>query len=360
MDGRTPCAREAVGDRTMLHGSNVPLSIGTLLSFVTVVVVVHMAKVLFQVVLGDAPITWVDVLETATLAEARAEIELNAKEFGDIPHNFSFLVDGVKFPQRFEAARKISDITGEDGRICIVEVEAKAAAVRDDRVAGVAKAAATVDEVQLEESPQCTDAAQKTSTFFIGHSRRCPAAETTAETLHNSLTKLGFNVWLDVKEDEKNLAAMKAGVENADVFLAIVTGPCEYPKIPTDDRMSNAYFCRWYCTEELRFAKEAGVFIQPIVLIQDKPHIGDLMRDAPPDLKDLKNVEFIDVDRDNKGHWEADMDRIVDILGQVKRGDLKPAPYNGRPTPEEEARHQPEEEARLAQAHHCGAGGRPM
>ena len=81
---------------------------------------------------------------------------------------------------------------------------------------GAAAAAAVTAYMYLKSTVPLKT--QKTGNFFIGHSRRCPAAETTAETLHNSLTTLGYNVWLDVKEDEKNLAAMKAGVENADVF----------------------------------------------------------------------------------------------------------------------------------------------
>jgi hypothetical protein len=68
----------------------------------------------------------------------------------------------------------------------------------------------------------------------------------------------------------QSLAAMQEGVRNSAVMIAIITPACVNPDKPHDDPGSNAYFARDYCVKELRWAREAGVPIQPVIRSEDK------------------------------------------------------------------------------------------
>ena len=125
----------------------------------------------------------------------------------------------------------------------------------------------------------------------MSHSRRCHYAVVLAEAIWADLAlKNNLRVWLDVKMVDKSEAAMEHGARNSTVFLAIITGPCINPDRRDDDPVTNAYFRREYCLKELRWAREAGKFIQPIIRIEDKQNIGELMALVPEDLKDLGRV----------------------------------------------------------------------
>ena len=65
--------------------------------------------------------------------------------------------------------------------------------------------------------------------------------------------------WLDVKMKDPSTPAMKEGVRNCTLFLAIITGPCINEDNPNDPAEKNSYFKRWFCLEELKWAKEAEV-----------------------------------------------------------------------------------------------------
>ena len=130
--------------------------------------------------------------------------------------------------------------------------------------------------------------------IFIGHSRRNAKAELLAEALWAECSKLGLMVWLDVKMGDKSEAAMEEGVKNSRAFIAVVTGPCVNIDAPDDPAEMNAYFKRPYCIKELRWAREAGVPIQPVIRAEDKMNIGDLLGLAPEDLQDLEKTDWID------------------------------------------------------------------
>ena len=49
--------------------------------------------------------------------------------------------------------------------------------------------------------------------------------------------------------------------------------------------MSNAYFSRPFFIQELLWAREAGVPIQPVIRVSDKQRIGNFLGAAPADLK---------------------------------------------------------------------------
>ena len=59
------------------------------------------------IVFNNKGVTTIDVAETATLADARKEVELEAKEFKDLPQDgkFLFLYKGLKCSLRKETSR---------------------------------------------------------------------------------------------------------------------------------------------------------------------------------------------------------------------------------------------------------------
>jgi hypothetical protein len=63
---------------------------------------------------------------------------------------------------------------------------------------------------------------------------------------------------------------MQEGVRNSGVVIAIITPACADPDRPDDGPESNAYFARDLCVQELRWAREAGVPIQPVIRSEDK------------------------------------------------------------------------------------------
>ncbi len=93
---------------------------------------------------------------------------------------------------------------------------------------------------------------------------------------------------------------MKEAAQNSQCVIAVVSG-AERPGDPE----GNEYFKRAYCVNELRWAREAGVPIQPVVVAEDKSRIGEFLVQAPEDLKDLGAVDFIHLDRSRPAYWKA-------------------------------------------------------
>ena len=102
---------------------------------------------------------------------------------------------------------------------------------------------------------------------------------------------------------------MKEAAQNSKCIIAIVTGSHvrrESVSAVGERPELNAYFNRPYCVSELRWAREVGVPIQPVVRMGDKQRIGELLGFAPPDLKDLgATTDFIHLDRSRPEFWEA-------------------------------------------------------
>lgn len=153
--------------------------------------------------------------------------------------------------------------------------------------------------------------------FMHPTSQRNGVATTLATDLHGSLLQAGMSVWFDVKMDDRSKAAMRGGVENSDCVLAIITGPCTNEDDPTQAAEVNAYFKRDFCLAELRWARDAGIKIQPIIRAADKGRIGELMSLAPEDLQFLADVDFITLDRSDKDYWQVGVDKILKAAGKA-------------------------------------------
>lgn len=141
-----------------------------------------------------------------------------------------------------------------------------------------------------------------------------------------SFEKMGMSVWFNVRMNDRSTAAMEEGVKNSKYFVAVVTGPCVNNDAPNDDPKGNAYFRRPYCIKELRWAKEAGKFIQPIIRLGDKGNIGPLlglleeplkidgeMQDLN-DLCSLGGTDWKDLNRNDIDYWDLGMKNVCAAL----------------------------------------------
>ena len=144
--------------------------------------------------------------------------------------------------------------------------------------------------------------------FMISYTRRNPKAELLATELYHSLRERGYTVWLDVKMKHMNESVMSEAAQNSRCILAVVSGAER-----AGDPEANAYFKRPYCCNELRWALEAGVPIQPVIHPNDKERIGELVALAPPDLQFLgAAADFIHIDRSRPAYWRTSVDEVIE------------------------------------------------
>ena len=146
--------------------------------------------------------------------------------------------------------------------------------------------------------------------FMISYTQQDLKAQALAQRLSSSLKGGGFTVWLDVEMDAKGVPAMKEGVENSMVVLAVITGTGPDDKSgahpgglrihsariepPLKMRLT-AYFKRDFCLMELRHAFDKEKHVQPVILQEDKTRVGEFVSMAPDDLKKVQDIDFVDV-----------------------------------------------------------------
>ena len=62
--------------------------------------------------------------------------------------------------------------------------------------------------------------------------------------------------------------------------------------------------------QELRWAVEAKVPIQPVVRMEDKGRIGEFMKLAPSGLQCLGGIDFVDVNTADQGYLDVAVGKI--------------------------------------------------
>ena len=99
-------------------------------------------------------------------------------------------------------------------------------------------------------------------------------------------------------------AAMKEAVENCGVVIAILSGngPGE---------AGAAYFERDFCVKELRWAKQAGTRIQPVVDMLDKPRVAEFFAAAPEDLRHLRSIDVVDLNHSDAEYWRVGFEKLL-------------------------------------------------
>ena len=158
---------------------------------------------------------------------------------------------------------------------------------------------------------------------FISHSQRDANATTLAEGIFASLKERGLAVWLDVKMNKRDVAAMEEGAKNATMVVAIVTDG-GIIRVDKDD-VDTAFFRRDFCLKELRWAKSAGAAIQPVIRVEDKKRVGEFIASAPDDLKDVGEVDWVDLNRGAVQYWNVGMDILVQRLEEARKRVRQPA-----------------------------------
>ena len=88
---------------------------------------------------------------------------------------------------------------------------------------------------------------------------------------------------------------MREGVLNARCVVAVV---------------SDKYFTRMFCLKELAWAKRGGKVIQPVVTMDDKQRIGELVGEGPPEVQFLTGIDFVDFNMSDKEYMEVGVRKI--------------------------------------------------
>jgi hypothetical protein len=117
------------------------------------------------------------------------------------------------------------------------------------------------------------------------------------------LEREGYRSWLDVKMGQRGEAAMQEGVSNSKCLLAVFTD---------DGGAGCAYFERPLCLQELRWALEHKVFVQPVFAAHDKGRITEMLSKLPADLYAvLKATDAIHLDRSDNDYWAVGLGKIL-------------------------------------------------
>ena len=90
--------------------------------------------------------------------------------------------------------------------------------------------------------------------------------------------------------------------------------------MPNVDPLTNAYFKRDFCVQELRWALQADVTIQPVLRVEDKARIGEFLSLAPDDLKCLGGIDWVDLNRNDSEYWELG---VVKVLRSIAKQNNK-------------------------------------
>lgn len=157
-------------------------------------------------------------------------------------------------------------------------------------------------------------AAQSPKDVMISYTQKNDKAARLALDLYGTLERVGYQVWLDVKVDDKSQAAMEQAVKSSKFIIAILSDG--------QGEEGNAYFERPFCLKELRWAKEAKKYIQPVINVDDKSRIGELMNGgkysdgstfdgAPSDLGDLINVDMVDLNLTDSEYFRVGIQKII-------------------------------------------------
>ena len=157
--------------------------------------------------------------------------------------------------------------------------------------------------------------------FMISYTQRNANAKLLATELYTSLERRGKTVWLDVKMDQLNQAAMKEAAQNSGCIIAVISGVER-----EGDSEGTAYFKRPYCINELRWARKAGVPIQPVIGRDDRDQIGTFIEQAPEDLKDLGEVDFLSMDCISPAIWDTCIDQVLRGVERTISSRLEPEP----------------------------------
>ena len=118
----------------------------------------------------------------------------------------------------------------------------------------------------------------------------------------------------------------------AQVFAERITKVVVARVVREGDAEDTAYFKRPNCLQELRWAREVGVPIQPVIHCDDKRRIGIFLGQAPEDLKDLGKIDFMALDNISPAIWKTCIDEVIKSVERLVG--LQTSPKHLEPEPE--------------------------
>jgi hypothetical protein len=151
--------------------------------------------------------------------------------------------------------------------------------------------------------------------IFLSHSRRSKTALAIVEVIYAAIK----GTWLDVKMDDMSTEAMKEGVENSMMVVAVITDDGE----PGDE-----FFSREFCLKELDWARDCNKFILPVCIPEDMHRADELFSKAPARLQpwaQLIRPYLTAINRNHPGYRRVGID---DVLGQLRRVEEGNPPLN--------------------------------
>ena len=95
---------------------------------------------------------------------------------------------------------------------------------------------------------------------------------------------------------ERDEAAMKEGIENAEKVLVI---------------MSESYFKHEFCLKELRWARDAEKDVVVCIDVSDKQRIGEFRTHCPQDLLSIFSINFIELNTGDVDYWNLGLQKLL-------------------------------------------------
>ncbi|KAK3270766.1 hypothetical protein CYMTET_20854 [Cymbomonas tetramitiformis] len=122
--------------------------------------------------------------------------------------------------------------------------------------------------------------------------------------------------------------AMREAVLNSSAVIAVITGDDE-PEGREEPVEDFSYFKREFCLQELRWAKNEGKFVQPVIDIRDKERVGEFMATAPDDLKYLGDTQMLEVYTGTRVLLDAAADQIIRFKDEKLQRQMRLRRYTG-------------------------------
>jgi len=139
---------------------------------------------------------------------------------------------------------------------------------------------------------------------MLSYTQRDGESTVLVESMYHSFRENGLSVWLDIKMNKLNEAAMEEGVKGCRCVIAVMSG--------ADSNDPNAYFNRAFCVKELIWAQDAGVAIQPVCAADDKKNIGSFIGQAEAKgIRNLGSTDIIHLDRSRIAYWNVGFGEVL-------------------------------------------------
>ena len=146
--------------------------------------------------------------------------------------------------------------------------------------------------------------------YYLSYTTESGHAATAAAELHADLVGQRHRCWFDAEVADSSAAAREQAVRRSCWVLAIVTGASVSAANPDAAPGTNSYFQQQGCLQELRWAREAGVGIQPLVRASDTTNAAVMFGEAPAGMLDPGTAPIM-LDRSDREYWLVGVTKVL-------------------------------------------------